>query len=390
MDKQKLNWWQGLLVIIVSVVFAALFTRFLTSDFSSLDIFAPIEKKVDFQVTDIYNMVEEKRQGRPISQDIIVVSVDECDREQLLTVIDTIASLDVKAIGLDIYFAIEKKDSCNARLKATIENTTKMVNLTMVEKVADKTYYRPLNLSFYQNQGFQPDHIGYGNLNADHSWEVIRTFTPYVLDSAGGMIPSLALEVASVAEPEKATRFIEDRGKEEIIDFTGKEIEVIPARRLAKPSVRERLQGKIVMIGIVEDNKDTYLTPLREPAAGILIHSYALQTILNDEPIVVRAAWIDWLIAIGLGLILVIMLFFATECDSLRYVLNFGIRLSLFVCMYLLVYRGCDVFADSHVYADYTPSIMMLPFATLAFDIVYAAVGFIVQCYQKFNPDKSC
>lgn len=384
MNTNKMKWWQGGLIIIVSVAIAALFTRFLTSDFSTFeDAFAPIEKKVDFQVTDIYNMVEEKRQGRPISQEIVVVSADECDREQLLNVIDTMVSIGVKAIGLDIYFAIEKKDSCNDRLLNTFDNAKNLVNLMMVEKVEDSTYYRPVNLSFFQKQGIQPDHVGFGNLDIDHCWNVVRTFVPYVLDSAGNKIPNLALEVARIAEPEKAKRYLENSGKEEIIDFTRKEIEVIPARRLSNATVRDRLKDKIVMIGLIEDNKDIYLTPMREPTAGVLIHSYALQTILNDEPIEVRAEWKDWMIAIGIGLLLVSLLLFANEYDPLKYVLNFAIRLLLFVFMYLLIYRGCYLFATDHIYADYTPAIMMLPFGTLAFDVVYAAYGFIIQRKHK-------
>ena len=52
-NKEGMKWWQGGLIIILSVLFAGLFSAMLSSDFSSIDIFAPIEKKVDFRVSEI-------------------------------------------------------------------------------------------------------------------------------------------------------------------------------------------------------------------------------------------------------------------------------------------------------------------------------------------------
>lgn len=371
-EKGEMKWWQGGLIVILSVLIAGLFSALLSSDFSSIEIFAPIEKKVDFNVSDIYNMIEEDRQGRELSEEVVVVSVDDLDREQLLTLIDTIRQYEPKAIGLDIYFSIEKAD--NKALINKIQNTPNMVSISRIQKDSDNIHYQEENLSFFDEK-ITPPHKGYANLDINHSWTVVRTFLPYVRSRSDNIIPSMALELVRIAAPERAEEAIRRGNTEEIIDFTHQEIEVISAVRLKNPAVAQGLKGKIVLLGVIEDTKDIYLTPLREPTAGVLVHAYATLTILNGQYIQTRATWKNWAIAVCICLILVSLLLYANENEGLKYGLNLAVRILMFIFMFMLVYIGCAQFANSHIYADYTPAITMLVFGTLAFDLVYAGYG---------------
>lgn len=382
MRNYKLKWWQAVVIVIVSVSIATAFTKFLSSDLSSLEIFAPIEKKVDFKITDIYNMVDENRQGKKLSQDIVVINVDSCDRRCILDVIHQLMSVGVKAIGLDIYFPIPNED--NDYLLETIMFTENMVSITRVAKNDGDDYYTRVPLSFYEDEGYSPVHVGYANLDVNYSWNVVRTFIPYVLTDCNDTIPSLSLELAKIVDAKKTKIFLEKQNYVTIIDFTGEEIEVISANQLENPTTLQSLSDKIVMIGLISDTKDIYLTPLKEPIPGVLIHAYALQTILSDKQIEIRSELTNWTIAICIGFILVCLLLLANELEPLRYSLNIIIRILIFIFMYLLVYRGCYVFANSHTYADYSKSIMMLAFGTLAFDIVYATFGLFIQLKEKY------
>ena len=105
------KWLGGLAIIVLSVGIAGFFSAFLNTDFSSIEMFAPVEKKMDFQVTDIYNMMAGDETERNMSQDVTVVLIDSLNREELMSLIDTIKHYEPKAIGLDIYFSILRAES---------------------------------------------------------------------------------------------------------------------------------------------------------------------------------------------------------------------------------------------------------------------------------------
>lgn len=372
MENVTIKWWHGAVIVLLSVAIAALFSAFLRADFSSIDIFAPIEKKVDFQVSDIYNMLEEDKPERELSNSVIVVSIDGLKREQLIDLIDTIRLYEPKAIGLDIYFSIPKAD--NSRLLQVVANTPEMVSISQVHKDTDELHYVEKFLSFYDDT-LTPPHRGYANLDINHSWTVVRTFLPYVRSREGRIIPALSLELAKIAAPERAQQLMERGNTEEIIDFTHREIEVLAAKRLKNPDVAKRLKGKVVLIGVINDTKDIYLTPLKEPTSGVLIHAYATQTIITGQYIRTREPWLNWTIAVTFCFLLVSLLLFASEKKEIGTALNLIIRIVVFLSVLIFVFLGCWVFSARHMYVDYTPSLLMLTFGTMAFDIVYAVYG---------------
>ena len=353
------------MIIVLSLLLAIGLAQFILYDFSSIEMFAPLEKKLDFQVSDIYNAVEEKKQVVDLSQDVIVVSVDECNREQTAELIRLIASYEPKAIGVDLSFMTKKAN--NDTLLDAITNTRNLVTATMVVKPDTGRYYERQHVSFFEDEYDLP-HVGYANLDAAHMWNIVRTFVPYVLVGERDTLRSMALELARIAAPEQAKR-VESRGKEvEIIDYTDYEIEVVDAARLQKAYVAERLRNKVVLVGDTADTKDTYRTPLHDSQAGVLIHAYALQTILSGRYIDEYPTWLNWTIAVCIGLLLIGGLLCAVEYQ----ILNLFVRIAQFALMYVLIVCGCAIYSRTHMYADFAPSILMLGFGALSFDIVYA------------------
>ncbi len=365
MTESKLHWWQAGMIIVLSLLLAIRLAQFILYDFSSIEMFAPLEKKLDFQVSDIYNAVEEKKQVVELSQDVIVVSVDECNREQTAELIRLIASYEPKAIGVDLSFMTKKAN--NDTLMDAITNTRNLVTATMVVKPDTGLYYERQYVSFFEDECDLP-HVGYANLDAAHMWNIVRTFVPYVLVGERDTLRSMALELARIAAPEQARR-VESRGKEvEIIDYTDYEIEVVDAARLQNAYVAERLRNKVVLVGDTADTKDTYRTPLHDSQAGVLIHAYALQTILSGRYIDEYPTWLNWTIAVCIGLLLIGGLLCAVEDQ----ILNLFVRIAQFALMYVLIVCGCAIYSRTHMYADFAPSILMLGFGALSFDIVYA------------------
>ena len=211
MVKIKSKCWQNVVIPVLSLVLAFLVSNHIGSDLSSLDIFAPSNKKGDFKITDIYNAVEiNNYRNRPYSEDVVVVGIDDLDRKQTLDVIHKIAQLQPAAIGLD--FAFEDPGELRDSILFAIVGDDRIVSPIRLD-----TNNMPVLMSFYEMEN--PDiPMGYVNIMADHPKNVLRTFRPYVIYN-GYTIPSLVLELAMRTNPESAQRLLERNREVENINF---------------------------------------------------------------------------------------------------------------------------------------------------------------------------
>lgn len=371
MTEKKLALLKNGLIVLGSVVLALLLTQTFLDKLTSLTLFAPMEKKVDFAMTDIYNAVEERRSAVPLSQDVIVVNVDSCDRKQTLDAIQRIAACSPKAIGVDLYFAVPQEN--NDYLVETILLTDNLVSSMWVNPVEGEAYER-VPLSFF-DEYFTPEHAGYVNLDAKYSWKVVRTFLPFVCTADGDTLPSMELELSRIAAPERTKQLLERGNKAETIDFTSCEIEVVDAGRLDTPAVAERIRDKVVLVGLMNDVKDCYLTPLHDPQSGVMIHAHALQTILGASYVRTSPKWLNWTIAIFVCLVFLILMQWAKAKKS--WWGSLILRLGQFLIMYGLVGLGCAIYADWHAYVDFSPAILMMGLASFARDIISAIDGIV-------------
>ena len=370
-EDKRIKWKTGI-ILVCSAFLSLVLTRSIIKDIGSLGLFTPVEKKVDFKMTDIYNAVEENRAEIPLSQDVIIVSVDECNRNETLDVIRQIASYAPKAIGLDVYFAVPQEN--NNYLLETVLLTENLVSaMQIATQDGGKTFER-VPLSFY-DEDYPPEHAGFVNLDVIHTWNVIRTFRPYVCTSAGDTLPSMPMALAEIAYPEQAAKVFSKGNTKEIIDYTGCEIEVLTAHQLNDDGIAERIKGKVVLIGLMNDVKDIYLTPLRNPLAGIMIHAHALQTIISDSFIRNCPAWINKTFAVLLSILFLYLL--QVTKNHRNYFGSLIVRISQFVILYLLLWCGCWIFAKWHIYVDFAPAILMLGLSSLARDLIASTYGII-------------
>ena len=172
MDEIKLKWWQYALILLFSFIVALGMTIYIGSDISSLDIFAPTNKRGDFKITDIYNAVEiNNNDNRPYSDYVVVVGIDKLDRRQTLEVINKVAQLHPAAIGLD--FPFKESPILRDSVLLAILGDDRIVSPIRLD-----TNNRPIPMSFYEKE--YPDvPIGYVNIMAEHPWNVVRDFCPY-------------------------------------------------------------------------------------------------------------------------------------------------------------------------------------------------------------------
>ena len=381
MKEKFLKWCGFLLLTTISISIAWMITVSIGADISSLEIFKPTDKKGDFRITDIYNAVEKNNYdaigGAPLSEHVIIVSVDNMDRLETLNTINKVAQFKPSAIGLDFPF----EDSVLHRdyLLHTVLFNNSIVSATKVEYVKDSSYFRRNYLSFYESE-FPSAHVGYVNIDADYTWNVIRTFHPFVLGAQGDTLTSMVLELAKLANPERAQKLLSRHNETEIIDFVSHKIEVLPPSMLDREDIASKIEGKAVLIGDTAYAPDIRMTPLHEPMAGILVHAYSLQTVLEDSYIDYWPSWKIWSITLILTIGFLFVLWRARgKSDSGNWI----IRMSQFGFMFLLVLWGCYTFSADHEYADFTMSITMLGFSALTFDLTFALIGLGKWCVAK-------
>lgn len=360
---------------------AILMTRFVIYDFSSLSAFMPIEKATDFEMSDLYNAVEENKAEHHLSQDVCVISVDNCNREGVLDVVNMVSAYGPAAIGLDIVFSWPEQD--NTYLLTTLSETPDLVCVNKVQPTEDDvTRYEIVPASFYES--LISPRYGHAKLVAHSTRAVVRRFYSYVLTAEGDTLLSLPAALAKTARPECYEDLLRRNTQEEIIDYTSREIPVYTAEDLLEGRMdEEALGGKVVLLGDVNNMQDSYLTPLNGSVAGVMIHACATQTILSGSYINITPPWINWCMGILLSIILAALLMEAR--NRMSNVGNMFIRLAQVAIMYQIVVFGCKYYAEHHMYLDFSPSLLMIGLSALAFDIWFGLYGIVKFVQHKIS-----
>lgn len=369
--------WKNLIHVLGITFLAVLFARFIVYDLMSLSVFAPMEKATDFQMSDIYQSVAESKAIHQLSSDVTIVSIDGYSRADVLDAINLISEYSPDAIGLDIFFPIPEAD--NTYLLSTLSSIPNLVCAGMFERDPNESTFHHLKQSFYEDS--LDVTYGYVNLNASSQRDVIRQFVPFVLTSNGDTLFSMPAKLARLYSPKRFNTCISRGTYEETIAFENIEFPIIPVQNILSGEVNETLlTNRVVLIGDVHNINDSYLSPLHESIPGVKLHAYALQTILSGNYINSSTTWLNWFIAILLCMFFVVCNIFAKY--RLGNLDNLFIRIAQFVIMYILLVIGCGYFAHHHAYIDFSPSILMIGFGAVAFDLWFG-------CYTLYELIKS-
>lgn len=360
---------------------AILMTRFVIYDFSSLSAFMPMEKATDFEMSDLYNAVEENKAEHHLSQDVCVIGLDNCSREGVLDIVNLVSAYGPAAIGLDIVFPWPEQD--NSYLLSTLSETPDLVCVNKVQPTEDDaTRYEVVPASFYES--LISPRYGHAKLVAYSTRAVVRRFYSYVLTAEGDTLLSLPAALAKTARPERYEELLRRNTQEEIIDYTTREIPVYTAEELLEGKLDEdALAGKVVLLGDVNNMQDAYLTPLNGAMAGVMIHACATQTILTGSYINITPPWVNWCMGILLCIILAALLMEAR--NRMSNVGSMVIRLAQVAIMYQIIVFGCKYYAEQHMYLDFSPSLLMIGLGALAFDIWFGLYGIVKFVQHKIS-----
>lgn len=338
-------------------VLAFLLSAILVSPLSMslLTLFSPPEKQ-DFSVSDFYAQLADKRPVRTLDPNIILIDIDRGGREEIADVLDIVSLCDTRAVGLDIMFADHRPT--DTHLLEALSSVPGLV-LPMELESTDGESFSVAEMPWFHES--IDAHYGAANLPGAYIGSTIREF-PVGFRTERGTVRSFPAAVAATADPE-ALKTLDARGnRNEVIDYPSREFTVIPAEELFDRA--ETINGKVVLIGSLSDKADIHATPVDSRMSGLMIHAYALSTILESRYYTDVPESKEWIPAFVLSWLLIL--------SSLSLSIKArGIVMRLVQCaiLYLSVHIGYSLYADHRIILNFSYTILMITFTFFAADI---------------------
>ncbi len=361
--------WQLLLKALGITILAFVLSELLAAPFSAStsSIFSSPEK-TDFVLSDFFAQVANKRPVRELSDKVVLVDIDRADRDGIAELLSTIALCAPKAVGVDINFEEARED--DSRLLEAIGSLPSVVlPLGLERDSASVNRFKVVEQPFFYGS---LDGVNYGaaNLPGKYTISSIREFPVGFPVEGGDTIPSFVAAIAGKVDPQAYANLIERGNEVETIDYASLEIPVMSIADVYENP--EILEGKIVMVGAVNEASDMHSTPVARAMAGLSIHAYALSTVLSGNYYSTCPRYLDYLISAILCFIL-IYLNIAIKAK----VKGLFLRLLQVVLVYLIVRIGYTLYVDHRIIVNFALTLLMVAFGSFAIDIWNGTEGLI-------------
>lgn len=372
LSDQARRWLVLALHIVGITLLAVMLSRFVMYDISSLSVFSPMEKSNDFRMSDMYvSVAADDSHSKQVSNQITIVALDGCNRQDALDVIEIVSEFAPKVIGLDIVFREPTAD--DIQLFAVLNNTPNLVLPCKIDTFEGQFIHS--HFAFYEDSIH--GNYGYVNLYANTRRDIVREFKPQVMLQDSTTIFSMPAMMAQLAQPDKFVTLQQRNNPVETIAFDNVIFHTINAKSdilgndFSEEQLSRWLTGKAVLIGDVSDFTDSYQTPVNGTMAGVLLHAYALNTILSEQYIDSTPHWLNWFIAIVLCVFFTWLNIIAKR--QMNNVGNLLMRIVQLFTMYLLLVIGCTHYVLFHQYMDFAPAVLMIGLGALSFDLWFGA-----------------
>lgn len=354
-------------------MFAFILSWLLVAPFSSStsSIFSSPEK-TDFVLSDFYAQVADQRPVRKLSDRILLIDIDRAGREEIAEFLDLAVMCEPEIVGVDIYFEESRaNDSILLHALSMYPKIVMPVGLRSEEKgekfeIEDKPF-------FYGSL----DNVIYGAVNLPGKYEksTIREFRPFYPLAEGGAQPSFVSAIVKEVDNDAYSKLRERNKEFETIDYPSHELPFMTIPEAFENP--ERLTGKIVLIGALNEAGDMHATPVRSSMSGLSIHAHALHTALEGRYYTSIPSWLDHFIAAILCFILVIL-----NIGVKSKIRGLILRVLQVSALYVAVRVGYALYVDHRMIFNFATTFLMITFGFFATDI-WNGVEAILQWIRK-------
>jgi len=354
-----------------------LLSLFLTSDISLFAFMSAMNVGNDFKISDFYSRVANTFQQN-VNEDIVIIDIADCSREQIAETIENIEACRPAAIGVDIIFR-EKSDSLtDNRLRNAVNGSGNIVLATSADNASGE-YIRS---SYFSDSIASKGNYGVTNLETTSGLPtgVVRGFR-HSYPIKNDTFPSFAALLVEKAFPERYAK----HGEKETIYFPGQLYFHHTTEELAQYGKELGLEGKIILLGDYSGSDDLHRTPISEQLSGIEIHAAAISTIMDGKPVKeIPSIW-SWLIAI---IVCTAILLLKLALQSKKYG-AFAVRICQILLIALSVLAGCYIFKELRIVIDINKILLMLLLGLLSMDIWTGIYGFYSDISNRKRNNKN-
>lgn len=347
------------MIIAVLTACACIITMLALPDFSSVTTFT--DEYDHFCITDFYERAAAHSGVADLDSVITIISIDNCTHDEIAEVLDLTADCMPAAIGLDLLFYTLDNDHA---LKASLRNASPMLVLpvNVGEPLPSQAFINPDSLPLAR--------YGRADLAQEHRGNPIRHYYLSV-DS----MPSFVAQTTSVAGYS-----IAERHAAEPLRYGSREFIIIDAKSMLDDMEipAEDIYGKIVLIGTTHDINDIHYTPIDNDMPGVLIHAYALATLISNRP--VRSLPPAVLYAIAF-LFTAATIWLCMRVDERPYSNLVSRIIPLFIIL-IFIYISYHIYNRYSVYIDFTIVLTMTAAGILAYDL-YTGIPAVVKAMHR-------
>lgn len=347
---------------------------------STAALFSSPEKN-DFTISDFYNIVADGRDLAHLDDNIVIVNLDNADRADIADILNLIGLCGPRAVGLDVTF--EDRREGDSILLDAIAMTPHLVQpITLVPTERNDSFRLAAHSYFYEpgvSKGFASS-----AMPSKYANSMIREFQTSFPTAELGTVPSFALELARIADPEAAAELERRGNKLEIINYHSRRFRSYEPEELEDNAAE--LTNRVILLGALHEKGDMHPSPVNSMMPGILIHANALATVLDRAYMTSMPKWGQWLLGFALCYLIVF-----THLSLTVRIKGLVLRILQVVLLYAVVQVGYYMFLMHNIIIDFSYALLMLAFGIFACDIwngMAAVSEWIVEKYHNMRKVK--
>ena len=346
------------LAFLLSMLLISPFTASTSAFFSS-------PEQEDFKFSDIYAQVADDRPVRQLDPNIVMLDIGNYNRAEIAQTLMYLSLCNPRAVGLDVLFAAPRDSVEDAMLIDAVRSIPGIIlacSADQLESDGDTPVFA------YGQRSFFTDSIADGaavdaatNLPSKGEHGRIRHFVTGFATADGNVIPSFSGALARSVCPEKVLAKY-DGNIANTVRYHSHEFTIIPAGEIADRAAD--LDGKIVIVGSMNDAGDMHATPVNSYYPGALIHAHSLATMMDGITYTTAPGWLDYVIAalVCFGIVLL--------CISMKHMgRSMLVRVLQIFLLVAAVTVGYSLFVERNIICNFSHTLLMIAFGLFSIDL---------------------
>lgn len=279
------------LCVTLIVLFLGWFLAFASINLSVID---PVKKAfADFSMTDIYYEIQNSSGVKEINNDIVLVDMTELyDRRKIASCIEDIEKCQPKVFVVDLIFERpsydEEENEMLINAIANIKNG--VISCKLINYDSEKDVFKNVRTSFFD--GIEGDYSwAFSNVISGEGYGCIRKYSQNEKLGNKNIYSLPYMAVCKYTD----TKPYPQSPKQRNIEYSHTDFLVIKHNEVLKN--RELLKNKIVILGTINEEADTHITPLGK-MAGMKIQAYAMLSSMAHHRVYTASNIVSLIIAI--------------------------------------------------------------------------------------------